>query len=96
MSVYVGNLSYDVTRQDLDDVFREYGDVTRISLPIDHERNRPRGFAFIDMASPAQEAAAIEDLDGAEWLGRTLRVNQAQPRKTTSAPDGNYRRTVFS
>ena len=96
MSVYVGNLSYEVGRQDLDDVFGEYGRVIRISMPMDRETDRPRGFAFVDMESPDQEQAVIEALDGAEWLGRTMRVNQARPRNSEPASSGNYRRTSFA
>ena len=102
MSLYVGNLSYDVTRDDLEQVFAEYGDVKRVSLPTDRETGRPRGFAFVDMAAEAQEETVIESLDGAEWMGRELRVNKARPRDDASAGasagggnGGNYRRTGF-
>ena len=81
MSIYVGNLSYDVTQSALRQVFEEYGAVSRVSLPIDRESDRPRGFAFVDMSSKDEEASAIETLDGAEWMGRTLRVNEAKPRE---------------
>ena len=81
MSIYVGNLSYDVSQSDLKEVFEEYGSVSRVSLPMDRETNRPRGFAFVDMSSKEEEAKAIETLDGAEWMGRTLRVNEAKPRE---------------
>lgn len=81
MSVYVGNLSYEVTQEDLTRVFAEYGNVSRVSLPMDRETGRPRGFAFVDMASEAEEDAAIEALDGAEWMGRDMRVNKAKPRE---------------
>lgn len=99
MSIYVGNLSYDVTQGDLTQVFAEYGKVSRISLPTDRETGRPRGFAFVDMETDDQEAAAIENLDGAEWMGRDLRVNKARPR-TEGAPSGggggrNYSRSSF-
>ncbi|NJM57557.1 MAG: RNA-binding protein [Synechococcales cyanobacterium RU_4_20] len=80
MSIYVGNLSFDVQQEDLKEVFAEYGVVSRISLPTDRETGRPRGFGFVDMASSQEEAKAIEGLDGAEWMGRTLRVNEAKPR----------------
>lgn len=100
MSLYVGNLSYDVTREDLEQVFAEYGDVKRVSLPTDRETGRPRGFAFVDMAAEAQEDAIIESLDGAEWMGRELRVNKARPRDDARSGagggnGGNYRRTGF-
>ncbi|MBD0335003.1 MAG: RNA-binding protein [Cyanobacteria bacterium Co-bin13] len=80
MTIYVGNLSFQATEDDIKDVFAEYGEVTRISLPIDRETGKKRGFAFVDMAEEANEDAAIAELDGAEWLGRELRVNKARPR----------------
>lgn len=97
MSVYVGNLSYDVTREDLERVFTEYGQVSRVSLPMDRETGRPRGFAFVDMAVETEEQAVIDALDGAEWMGREMRVNKARPRNesTSSNGGGNYRRTSW-
>ncbi|MBE9157177.1 RNA-binding protein [Nodosilinea sp. LEGE 06152] len=100
MSLYVGNLSYDVTREDLERVFAEYGDVKRVSLPTDRETGKPRGFAFVDMAAEAQEDTVIESLDGAEWMGREMRVNKARPRDDARSGagggnGGNYRRTGF-
>jgi RNA recognition motif-containing protein len=81
MSIYVGNLSYEVTQEDLTQVFNEYGTVKSVQLPTDRETGRPRGFGFVEMASDAQEAAAIEALDTAEWMGRNLKVNKAKPRE---------------
>ena len=81
MSIYVGNLSYSVTEEDLSGVFEEYGTVKRITLPTDRETGRPRGFAFVEMAAESEEVAAIEALDGAEWMGRDLKVNKARPRE---------------
>lgn len=81
MTVYVGNLSYDVTKEDIESVFAEYGTVGRVSLPIDRETGRPRGFAFVEMGSSEEEDKTIEALDGAEWMGRELRVNKAKPRR---------------
>ncbi|MBR8838052.1 MAG: RNA-binding protein [Stigonema ocellatum SAG 48.90 = DSM 106950] len=80
MTIYVGNLSYRATEEDLKTVFAEYGEVKRIVLPTDRETGRLRGFAFVDMGEDAQEDAAITELDGAEWMGRQLRVNKAKPR----------------
>lgn len=80
MSVYVGNLAYSVTQEQLQEVFAEYGEVVRVSLPIDRETGRPRGFGFVEMKDEAAEDAAIENLDGAEWFGRVLRVNKARPK----------------
>lgn len=85
MSIYVGNLSYQVTEKDLEAAFAEYGTVKRVQLPTDRETNRPRGFAFVEMETDAQELAAIEALDGAEWMGRDLRVNKAKPKEERSS-----------
>jgi RNA recognition motif-containing protein len=87
VSIYVGNLSYKVTQEDVEAVFAEYGTVKRVQLPTDRETGRPRGFGFVEMETEAQEAAAIEALDGAEWMGRSLKVNQAKPRESR----GEYR-----
>lgn len=81
MSIYVGNLSYDVTEDDLREVFAEYGTVSRVNLPTDRETGRPRGFGFVEMGTDAEETAAIEALDGAEWMGRDMKVNKAKPRE---------------
>ncbi|MEM7063083.1 MAG: RNA-binding protein [Cyanobacteria bacterium P01_B01_bin.77] len=94
MSIYVGNLSYDVTNDDLEGVFTEYGKVNRVSLPMDRETGRPRGFAFVEMAAKEDEAKAIEALNGAEWMGREMKVNEAKPR-TNSGGGGGYRRNSF-
>ncbi|MEG3834353.1 MULTISPECIES: RNA-binding protein [unclassified Microcoleus] len=84
MSIYVGNLSYEVTSDDLNEVFAEYGTVSRVQVPVDRETGRMRGFAFVEMASEAEEAAAIAALDGAEWMGRDLKVNKAKPRENNN------------
>jgi RNA recognition motif-containing protein len=84
MSIYVGNLSYAVTEEDLNEVFTEYGTVSRVHLPKDRETGRMRGFAFVEMSSETEEDAAIEALDGAEWMGRDLRVNKAKPRENNN------------
>ncbi len=80
MTIYIGNLSFQAGEDDLREVFAEYGEVKRISLPTDRETGRKRGFAFVEMADEAHEDNAISELDGAEWLGRELRVNKARPR----------------
>lgn len=88
MSIYVGNLSYDVTPEDLQKVFEEYGQVKRATVPTDRETKRSRGFGFVEMESEAEEDAAIKALDGAEWMGRSLRVNKANPREDNRS-EGN-------
>ncbi|MBW4419625.1 MAG: RNA-binding protein [Myxacorys californica WJT36-NPBG1] len=81
MTIYVGNLSYQATDEDLRSVFAEYGSVKRVVLPTDRETGRMRGFAFVEMAEDAHEDTAISELDGAEWMGRQLRVNKAKPKE---------------
>ena len=88
MSIYVGNLSYSVTQDDLAKVFSEYGTVKKVQLPTDRETGRARGFGFVEMESAAAEDAAIQALDGAEWMGRVLKVNQARPREEKSTRSG--------
>jgi RNA recognition motif-containing protein len=93
MSIYIGNLSYDVSQEDLNEVFTEYGTVKRVHIPTDRETGRVRGFAFVEMESEANEDKAIEALDGAEWMSRQLRVNKARPRENSRsfAGSGNNR-----
>jgi RNA recognition motif-containing protein len=92
MSIYVGNLAFSVTQDDLSEVFAEYGTVKRIQVPNDRETGRPRGFAFVEMETEAEEDAAIAELDGAEWMGRDLRVNKARPREDRPSGGGGNRR----
>jgi RNA recognition motif-containing protein len=90
MSIYVGNLAYSATQEDLEQVFAEYGTVKRVQLPTDRETGRLRGFAFVEMATDAEEEQAIAELNGAEWMGRALKVNKARPRE--DRPSGGSRR----
>ena len=95
MSIYVGNLPYEVEREDLNEVFTEYGAVKRVHIPTDRETGRARGFAFVEMESEADEDKAIATLDGAEWLNRQLKVNKARPRENRSSFSGGYRNNRF-
>lgn len=90
MSIYVGNLSFQVTEEDLKQAFAEYGTVNRVQLPTDRETGRLRGFAFVEMASEAEETAAIEALNGAEWMGRDMKVNKAKPREERGSSGGSW------
>lgn len=90
MSIYVGNLSYQVAEDDLKQAFAEYGTVKRIQLPTDRETGRVRGFAFVEMGTEAEEATAIEALDGAEWMGRDLKVNKAKPKEERGSSGGGW------
>ncbi|MBW4536058.1 MAG: hypothetical protein RLZZ574_1958 [Cyanobacteriota bacterium] len=95
MSIYVGNLNYEVSPEDLSEVFSEYGKVKRVHLPTDRETGRKRGFGFVEMETEAEEDKAIETLDGAEWMGREIKVNKARPRETRSSFGGGGRRDRF-
>ncbi len=79
--LYVGNLSYDTTESSLRTAFEQGGrKVTEVKMVTDRDTGRPRGFAFVDMASPADAQAAMAQWDGQDLDGRTLKVNEAQER----------------
>lgn len=78
-SIYVGNLPWSATEEELRDLFGQFGGVTSVKLVSDRDTGRPRGFAFVEMED-ADAAKAIEALEGTEFGGRTLRVNEAKPR----------------
>jgi RNA recognition motif-containing protein len=80
MTIYVGNLSYQATAENLREVFADYGEVKRVVVPTDRETGRVRGFAFVELNEDTGEDNAITELDGAEWMGRQLRLNKAKPK----------------
>lgn len=90
MTIYVGNLSFDAEVEDLQRLFAEYGSVSKCSLPLDRETGRKRGFAFVDMADANAESKAISDLQDVEWMGRSIRVNKAEPRPTPSFSNSRW------
>ena len=81
MKLYVGNLSFDTTENDLQSEFEQFGKVVEAALVTDRETGRSRGFAFVTMGSPAEGEAAIKALEGKEFQGRALTVNEARPRE---------------
>ena len=81
MTIYIGNLSFQAEQEDLLDLFSQYGEVSKCSLPLDRETGRKRGFAFVEMANEADEQKAVDDLQNVEWMGRMIRVNKATPRQ---------------
>jgi RNA recognition motif-containing protein len=81
VSIFVGNLPYEVSPDDLKQVFADYGTVTNVRIPMDRETGRVRGFAFVEMDTEEEETAAIQALDGAQWIGRNLKVSKARPRE---------------
>ena len=77
--IYVGNLSYESEESDVETLFANYGEVLSVALPTDRETGRPRGFGFVEMSSE-DAASAIAALNGTDFGGRTLNVNEARPR----------------
>ena len=84
MKIYVGNMPYSVTSEDLSDMFKEYGDVGETTLIMDRETGRSKGFAFVEMRSNSEADRAIKGLNGTQLDGRALTVNQARPREERS------------
>jgi RNA recognition motif-containing protein len=81
MNIYVGNLSYGMTEDELRDAFAAYGDVSSVKILMDRETGRSRGFAFVEMPNKSEGESAIAQLNGKDLGGRTLRVNEARPRE---------------
>ena len=83
-SLYVGNLPFTVSEEELRALFADYGTVEAVRLVMDRETGRPRGFGFVEMAD-SDAARAIQELNGTEFGGRTLRINEAQKRPQKSS-----------
>lgn len=88
--MYVGNLSFSATEQDLKELFGSHGEVTEVFIPTDRDSGRPRGFAFVTMADTEAMNSAISELSGKEYQGRALVVNEAKPQNNTGG-GGGYR-----
>ena len=88
--LYVGNLSYEVNEQDLEDLFKEFGDTNSVRLIKDRETGRSKGFAFVEFANDSQAQAALK-LDGDEFKGRRLKVNVARDKAPGSSGDHGKR-----
>tara|TARA_Y100000588_G_scaffold1046_1_gene1436 strand:+ start:6553 stop:6828 length:276 start_codon:yes stop_codon:yes gene_type:complete len=89
LRIYVGNLSYQATEQELRDTFEAHGEVEETYIVRDRDTGRSRGFAFVEMPTDDEAKAAIEDLNGKEVGGRTLTVNEARPRQERSPGSGS-------
>ncbi len=89
--MFVGNLSFNITENDLEDAFAAHGTVVETNLMMDRATGRPRGFAFVTMGSPEEAQKAIEAMNGKELQGRSLTVNIARPREERT-PGGGGRR----
>jgi RNA recognition motif-containing protein len=94
MNIYVGNLPYKTTNDDLYDMFQSFGDVASARVITDHETGRSKGFGFVEMADDDQAKAAIEELNGVELGGRPLTVNEARPRQPRQG-GGNFNRDRY-
>jgi len=90
--LFVGNLSFNTTENDLNDAFAAFGTVTETNLMMDRETGRPRGFGFITMSSVEEAQKAIEGMNGKDMDGRALTVNVAKPREERSGGGGGGRR----
>ena len=88
MKLYVGNLSFESTENDLQDLFEQHGAVAEVSLMMDRVTGRSRGFAFVTMSDAAQATAAMTALNGKELNGRALTVNEARAREDRPRPYG--------
>lgn len=92
MKMYVGNLPWSATTEELTEFFAQFGEVTDVHIPTDRDSGRPRGFAFVTMGSKSAMVDAIKGADGTELQGRELRVNEARPREERGGGGGGFRR----
>lgn len=90
-NVYVGNMSFDTTEATLRQAFEAYGEVTTVNIVTDRYSGRPRGFAFVEMATDEAASAAIAALNGQDLDGRTLKVDEAKPRRSSGGGGGGDR-----
>jgi RNA recognition motif-containing protein len=81
MNIYVGNLSYGMSEDELRDAFGAFGEVSSVKILMDRETGRSRGFGFVEMPNPGEGEKAIAQLNGKDVGGRALRINEARPRE---------------
>ncbi len=90
MNIYVGNLSNEVTEEDLKQAFETFGEVESVKIIKDKYTNGSKGFGFVEMPSKAEGQSAIDDLNGKELKGKALNVNEARPRTESRGRGGGY------
>jgi RNA recognition motif-containing protein len=90
MNIYVGNLSYNVTEDELKKLFSEFGEVTTVNIITDKFSGQSKGFGFVEMTNDSEAEEAIKALDGSELKGRNIKVNQAKPRGERPQRRPNY------
>ena len=88
MNIYVGNLPYQTTEDDLHDLFKAYGEVESVNVITDRDTGRSKGFGFVEMPNDSEAQAAMEALDNKDLDGREIKVNQARPRKPRRSGGG--------
>lgn len=88
--IYVGNLPFSSTSQEVQDLFEQHGEVSEVHLVTDRQTGQPRGFGFVEMANPSEADEAIRAIDGQDFQGRALKVNEARPRENRGGPRGGY------
>jgi len=88
VSIFVGNLPFRAEQEDVSELFAPYGEVTNCFLPLERDTGRKRGFAFVELADEESESRAIDGLQGAELMGRPLRINKAEPRSNAGGGGG--------
>jgi cold-inducible RNA-binding protein len=95
MNIYIGNLSFETTEEHLRQAFEGFGEVSTVNIITDRDSGRPRGFAFVEMATQSEAMAAISGLNGHELNGREMNVNEAKPRPQSGNRSGgnHYRRS---
>jgi len=89
-NIFVGNLSFQTTQEDLLATFSQFGNVERVNIITDRDTGQPRGFAFVEMTNAQEAQTAIEQLNGAELNGRALNVNEARPKPSGSGGRGGF------
>lgn len=95
MNIYVGNLSYKAQEDEIREMFQAFGDVASVRIVTDHETGRSKGFGFVEMTDDEQAKTAIDELNGAEVMGRPLTVNEARPRAPKPPRSGGYNRDRY-
>jgi cold-inducible RNA-binding protein len=90
-NIFVGNLSYQTTQDELQQAFAQYGEVERVNIITDRDTGQPRGFAFVEMTEKRDAETAISQLNGAELNGRAMNVNEARPKPTGGSGFGGNR-----
>ena len=97
MNIYIGNMSFETTEDNLRDAFKAFGEVSTVKVITDNDSGRPKGFAFIEMPTKDEAQAAISGLNGTELNGRTLNVNEAKAKNENSGnrSGGNGHRKAY-